>query len=244
MKEILHVEQVSKRFGGLVAVNQVSFTVGEGEIVGLIGPNGAGKTTMFNLLVSLYKPDKGEIQFKGEPVHILSSHEIAERGITKTFQITTLFDDMSILDNVVVGAFLRSRKLTDAMVKAKEALAAVGLAPNQTQTPRELNHVDRARLEIARALATSPSLLLLDEVMAGLTPAETKEAVDMIRHIRDRGITLMVVEHNMRAVMSLCSRIIAFDSGMKVTEGSPAEVSRHPKVIQSYLGRGYEDASR
>jgi branched-chain amino acid transport system ATP-binding protein len=242
MKELLQVEKVSKRFGGLMAVNQVSFSVQEGEIVGLIGPNGAGKTTMFNLIVSLYKPDKGGILFRGEPIHTLSSHEIAERGITKTFQITTLFDDMSILDNVVVGAFLRHKKLAEAMAKAKEALAAVGLTATVTQTPKELNHVDRARLEIARALATSPSILLLDEVMAGLTPAETKEALNMIRQIRDRGVTLMVVEHNMRAVMSLCSRIIAFDSGMKITEGSPAEVSGHPKVIESYLGKGYEIA--
>lgn len=242
MKKLLHVEQVSKHFGGLMAVNQVSFSVWEGEIVGLIGPNGAGKTTMFNLIVSLYKPDQGEILFRGEPIHILSPHEIAERGITKTFQITTLFDDMSILDNVIVGAFLRHRKLSEAEAKAKEALALVGLTIDWNQTPKELNHVDRARLEIARALATSPCLLLLDEVMAGLTPAETKEALDMIRKIRDHGITLMVIEHNMRAVMSLCSRIIAFDSGMKITEGSPLEVSRHPKVIESYLGKGFEIA--
>ncbi len=242
MSEILHVKEVTKRFGGLTAVNQVSFSVEQGEIIGLIGPNGAGKTTMFNLLVSLYKPDRGEILFQNEPTHVLSSHEVAGRGITKTFQITTLFDDMSILDNVVVGAFLRNKRLADAISKANEALSAVGLSPNQAGTPKELNHVDRARLEIARALATSPSLLLLDETMAGLTPNETMEAIRMIRQIRDRGITLMVVEHNMRAVMSLCSRIIAFDSGMKVTEGSPSVVSKHPKVIESYLGKGYQDA--
>lgn len=239
MKELLKVENLTKRFGGLVAVDDVSFSINEGEILGLIGPNGAGKTTLFNLLVGLHRCDTGRIVFRGEDIQALKTHEIAGRGITKTFQITTLFEDMSILDNVVVGAFLRNDKLDDAVKIAEEALHMVDLLPSITATPRELNLIDSAHLEIARALATRPTLLLLDEVMAGLVPKEVERAIHMIRRIRDQGVTIMLVEHNMRAIMGVSSRIIAFDSGRIIAEGNPVEVSNNQKVIESYLGKGY-----
>ncbi|MEW6112731.1 MAG: ABC transporter ATP-binding protein [Thermodesulfobacteriota bacterium] len=240
MSEILHLEAVTKRFGGLQAVSAASFSVNEGEILGIIGPNGAGKTTIFNLVVGLHKPTSGKITFKGREIQGLAPHTIARLGITKTFQTISLFNDMPILDNVVVGALLRRRKACDAIAEARLTLSKVGFDPDMTSSPADLGLVDRARLEVARALATQPSLLLLDEVMAGLTPTETKDAIEMIRGLRDQGITLMVVEHNMKAIMTLSDRIVAFNHGAKIAEGSPQEVSNHPDVIDSYLGADSE----
>lgn len=239
MGEVLKVEGITKRFGGLVAVDHVSFSIEEGEILGLIGPNGAGKTTLFSVIVALHKADSGRIVFQGEEIQDLKTHEIAARGITKTFQITALFNDMSILDNVIVGAFLHHKRFDGAMQAAEEALRMVDLSPGCAATTAELNLIDSAHLEIARALATRPKLLLLDEVMAGLVPREIDKALDMIRKIRDQGITVMFIEHNMRAVMRVSSRIIAFDSGKIIAEGTPEEVSNNPRVIESYLGKGY-----
>lgn len=244
MSEILRLEEVTKLFGGLTAVNMASFTVRQGEIVGIIGPNGAGKTTIFNLIVGLHKPNQGKIVFRGREIQGLFPHRIARAGITKTFQTISLFNDMSILDNVVVGAILRHKKVSDALAKARRTLDTVGLDPEMASSPEDLSLVDRARLEVARALATGPSILLLDEVMAGLTPNEATQAIEMIRRLRDQGITVMVVEHNMKAIMALSDRIIAFDHGAKIAEGRPAEVSNHPDVIDSYLGADSEYVKR
>lgn len=244
MSEILHLENVTKRFGGLTAVSMASFSVNQGEILGIIGPNGAGKTTVFNLIVGLHKPTDGKIVFNGIEIQGRPPHAIAQRGITKTFQTISLFNDMSIVDNVVVGALLRQKKVSYAVTQARETLAKVGLDPDMKISPGELGLVDRARLEVARALATGPSILLLDEVMAGLTPPEVTVAVEMIRNLRNEGITLMVVEHNMRAIMSLSDRIIAFDHGAKIADGTPEAVSNHPDVIDSYLGADSEYVKR
>jgi branched-chain amino acid transport system ATP-binding protein len=236
MSAILQLENVTKRFGGLMAVNDVSFAVEPREIVGIIGPNGAGKTTIFNLIVGIYKPDRGKIIFGGQAIQGLPSHEIARLGITKTFQTISLFDDMPILDNVVVGSLLRHQRVKDAIADARKALKSVGFEYDLESAPGDLSLVDRASLEVARALATNPKILLLDEVMAGLTPLETAKAIEMIQRLRDSGITIIVVEHNMKAIMKLSDRIVAFDHGSKIAEGNPVQVSNHPEVIRSYLG--------
>lgn len=244
MGEILRLEQVTKNFMGLIAVSMASFSVYEGEILGVIGPNGAGKTTVFSLIVGLHKPTQGRIIFRGREIQGLPPHSIAGLGITKTFQTISLFNDMTILDNVVVGALLRRRTVPDATAEARKTLETVGLDPDMTNSPADLSLVDRARLEVARALATGPSILLLDEVMAGLTPTETLEAIKMIQRLRERGITVMVVEHNMKAIMTVSDRIVAFNHGAKIAEGTPEEVSNHPDVIDSYLGADSEYVTR
>jgi branched-chain amino acid transport system ATP-binding protein len=243
MSELLRVEKLSRRFGGITALRDVNFSLTRGEILGLIGPNGAGKTTTFNMLVGLIKPSSGRIIFEGRDVQGSPPHAIARLGITKTFQTIALFEDLSLVDNVIVGALLRTSSVRKARDIAASALRLAGLDPDSARSASELTMVDRARLEVARALATGPKLLLLDEVMVGLTPTETLQTMDAIRAMRDRGITIIVVEHNMRAIMALCDRIIAFEQGNCIADGTPQEVASNPVVIESYLGRGASAAT-
>lgn len=243
MTELLRVEGLTKTYGGLVAVHDVNFSVKKGEILGLIGPNGAGKTTTFNMLVGLTRPSSGRIIFDGHEVQGLPPHQIAKLGMTKTFQTIALFEDLSLVENVMVGALLRTNSVRTARQAAREALILAGMNPDSVASARDLTMVDRARLEVARALATQPKMLLLDEVMVGLTPSETLLAMNFIRTMRDQGITVIVVEHNMRAIMALCDRIIAFQQGECIADGTPSEVANHPSVIESYLGRGASAAT-
>lgn len=243
MSELLRAEGLSKHFGGLVAVRNVSFCIRRGEILGLIGPNGAGKTTTFNMLVGLARPTSGTIVFDGTEIQGLPPHRIAGLGVTKTFQTISLFEDLSLTENVVIGALLRTNSLREARVRADAALRLAGLDPLAARIARDLTIVDRARLEVARALATQPKLLLLDEVMVGLNPTETQQAMESIRRMREQGVTIIVVEHNMRAIMALCDRIVAFQQGQCIATGSPEEIARDPRVIESYLGRGASAAA-
>lgn len=233
---LLVVEGVSKRFGGLVAVDRVSFRVEAGEIVGLIGPNGAGKTTLFNLISGLYRPDGGQIFFEGRRVDGLPPHKLCRLGLGRTFQLVQPFADLTSLQNVMVGAFNRARSEAEAARIAWETLGRVGLAEKADWPAAWLTLADRKRLEVARALATGPRLLMLDEVMAGLTPREVDDALALLRQLRDSGITLLVIEHVMQAVMALCDRVVVLHHGQKIAEGTPGEVARTAQVIEAYLG--------
>jgi branched-chain amino acid transport system ATP-binding protein len=236
---ILEGEKVTKYFGGLAAVYQADFDVNEGEIVGLIGPNGAGKTTLFNLISGAHTLTSGRTQFKGEDITRLKPNQICKRGIARTFQLIKLFGKMTVLENVYLGAlFGVSRKIdkSDAMRTSMELLDFVGLSAVAAIPAKELTLVNQKRLEVARALATMPELLLLDELMAGLNPAEVAHAMDLITSIRDRGITIFVIEHVMKAIMSICDRIIVLDHGAKIAEGTPQEITTNRRVVEVYLG--------
>jgi branched-chain amino acid transport system ATP-binding protein len=233
---ILAISNVSKRFGGLRALDDVSLEVRRGEIVGLIGPNGAGKTTLFSSLVGLHRIDAGTIRFDGCDVSGLKPHRVAALGLTKTFQNVALFAEMSVLDNVLVGGLLRNG-LTAARSAARNCLERVGLAPIAEKRAADLSFPERARVEVARALATEPKLLLLDEVMAALNAGEKRDMIGLIRALRDDGLTLIVIEHHMNTIMTLCDRIAALSFGRLLAEGTPAEIARHPAVVEAYLGR-------
>ena len=228
---------VSKRFRGLVAVDQVSFEVAAGEIFAVIGPNGAGKTTLFAMIAGALAPDDGTVTFAGERVDGLASDAICRRGIGRTFQIVRPFPALSVEDNVVIGALLRHHDVAAARRHAVGVLERLDLADKRAQPASTLTLPDRKRLEVARALATDPKLLLLDEVMAGLRPTETDRMVAILRKInRETGVTILLIEHVMRAVMALAGRVLVLHHGAAIAQGSPAAVVREPAVIQSYLG--------
>jgi len=239
---MLELRKVTKRFGGLVAVKDFHMTVEEGELVGLIGPNGAGKTTLFNMCACFYPPSSGEILFQGHAIAGLKPYHAAGLGISRTFQVTRPFLDDNVLKNVMVGAFCHAGDVREARKIAWQALETVEFSDRAHITASELTVAERKRLELARALATQPKLVLVDEVMAGLNPREKNRVLDILRHIRDTGHTLIVVEHDARAIMSLCERIVVIHRGEKLVEGSPQHVAHDPQAIAAYLGEDYAAA--
>src|SRR6201995_748710 len=239
MTDALVIKNLSKRFGGLRAVQDVSFTVKENETVALIGPNGAGKTTSFHLITGFHRPDTGSVMAFGREIVGLKPHDICAQGVARTFQVAKPFGAMTVLANVMTGAFLRDRHAAVAREKAREVIEFVGLSAREQTAARDLTTIDQRRLEMARALATQPRLLLLDEVMAGLNPAEIDQAVDLIGKLSRRGLTIIIVEHVMRAIMAAPRHIVVLDHGQKIAEGSPKQIVENPEVGRAYLGSGY-----
>ena len=235
---ILQVEDVTKTFGGLVALNGVTFHVKEKEILGIIGPNGAGKTTLFNAISGVFKVDKGKIFFKGKDITSLPPNVRARLGIARTHQIVKPMNDLSVMENVMVGAcFGKSNaSLSAAQKKAEEVLEFVGLEGKKDILAGKLNVPEKKRLEMARALASDPVILMLDEVLAGLNPMEVASMLEVIKAIRDKGITILMIEHLMHAIMNVSDRVMALVHGCKVSEGTPEEVANDPQVIEAYLG--------
>jgi branched-chain amino acid transport system ATP-binding protein len=233
---LLEVQRINKAFGGLQAVKDLSFTLESGEILGIIGPNGAGKTTAFNMIAGYFPPDAGRIVFKGENITSLRPWDISHRKIARTFQLSKPFGDLSVLENVMVGGFHHQGSRAAARRKAEEMLQVVGMAHQAEIEAHNLTATDRKRLELARCLATDPELLLLDEVVAGATPIEAEGMMDLIRKIRDSGVTIIMVEHVMRVIMGLSHRVLVLHHGETIAVGEPQTVSRDPTVLKAYLG--------
>ena len=236
---ILEGKGVTKYFGGLAAVSNVDFKVKQGEALGLIGPNGAGKTTLFNLISAALVPKPGTIRFKGENITGLKPYKICRMGVARTFQLVKVFADMPALNNVILGSYFGmspGMSSKDAVREATELLEFVGLSAVKATPAKDLTLANQKRLEVARALATNPELLLLDEMMAGLNPAEVVQAMELVTRIRDKGITIIMIEHVMKAIMNVCERIIVLHHGANIAEGTPQEIVTSKKVIEVYLG--------
>ena len=257
-RSLLEVDNATLRFGGLTALDQVTFDIKEGEILGLIGPNGAGKTTCFNAMTGVYQLTSGEIRFDGQSLAGRKRHKITKLGMARTFQNIRLFKAMTVLENVMVGADAHSkvgffealfrlprhrRTESEALARAEELLDLVGIKARRDELATNLSYGDQRRLEIARAMATNPKLLCLDEPAAGFNPAEKQRLMELIRKVRDQGITVLLIEHDMRLVMGVTDRIVVLEFGRKIAEGTPAEIRDNPAVIAAYLGVDEEDAS-
>lgn len=235
-EQILVIDGLTKRFGGLTAVSDVDLTVFPNEIVGLIGPNGAGKTTLFSLISGFLRPDSGHIRFEGEDITGMRPHKIARRGLVRTFQLVQPFPGISALENVMIGSFTRESVPELVREEARAILKRVGLGAKTDALAGGINIAESKRLEVARALATRPRLLLLDEVMAGLNPTEISQMIELVRQLAAEEVTVVLIEHVMRAVMTVCSRILVLHHGSKIAEGSPGEIAEDRRVVEAYLG--------
>jgi branched-chain amino acid transport system ATP-binding protein len=233
---LLEVKKVSRFFGGLAAVRDVSFDLRQGEILGLIGPNGAGKTTLFNVINGFYAPSRGDVFFKGEKISGLKPHRICQLGIARTFQVVKPLQRMSVHENVIASAYLRAKDRRQAEEISNETIAFTGLDDDRNVISKGLPLGMRKRLEIARALATQPELLLLDESFAGLNPTELNASIEIIRKIKERGITIMIIEHHMKVIMSISDRIVVLNYGEKIAEGTSQEIRNNALVVEAYLG--------